>query len=252
MSTWAIVTGASGGLGRAYARYLASTGLDVGLVARSEAPMTRLAGELTERFGVNARVWTSDLTRDADRRQLIDDLTQLDVDTLVNNAGYGLLGDVAELDPTRQSNMIVLNCVALTELTQAVLPALITRRQGTIINIASTAAFQAIPTMAAYAASKAFVLRFTEGLWSEVQGTGVRTIAVCPGPTDTAFFEAAGDDAVMTRRRTPEQVVQTTFAALKANRPYVVDGAANAFLAMAARLAPTRLALRLARQTVSH
>lgn len=250
MSQWGIVTGASGGLGKAYARYLASSGLSVGLVARNFEAMTILAGELSEKWGVETRIWRSDLTQAADRAGLIDDLMHLNVHTMINNAGYGLLGPVVELDARRQSDMVTLNCVALTELTQAVLPGMLDRQQGSIINVASTAAFQPIPTMAAYAGSKAYVLRFTQGLWAEVRGTGVRTIAICPGPTETAFFEVAGNDQVMTKRRTPEQVVQTTFAGLRANKPYVVDGPSNTFLAAVAAVAPARLALRVAGQLV--
>lgn len=251
MTLWGIVTGASGGLGQAYARYLASSGLAVGLVARNVAAMERLARELSEKWGVETRIWACDLTAERDRASLISDLAGLRVNTLVNNAGYGLLGGVADLDAARQSEMVTLNCVALTELTQAVLPQMLDEAQGTIINVASTAAFQPIPRMAAYAGSKAYVLRFTEGLWAETRRSGVRVIAICPGPTDTAFFEVAGDDQVMAKRRTPEQVVQTTFAGLRANKPYAVDGPTNSFLAALAGLTPARLAMRISAQMVS-
>lgn len=248
--TWAIVTGASGGLGQAFARYLASSGLNVGLVARNEAALRTLADQLRTTWGVETAVWRADLTQQQDRHALIDAMAELPVNTLVNNAGYGLFGDIATLDAQRQSDMVTLNCVALTELTRAALPGMLARRQGSIINVASVAAFQPIPTMATYAASKAYVLSFTEGLWAEVAGTGVRTIAICPGPTETGFFEVAGDNQAMASRRTPEQVVQTTFAGLRANKPHVVDGLANRIAASAARLAPTRLVLKVARRTV--
>lgn len=252
MTSWGIVTGASGGLGQAYARYLASSGLAVGLVARNAAAMEALAAELSDKWGVETRIWVCDLTDESDRAALITDLSGMQVDTLINNAGYGLLGEVSELDAARQSAMVTLNCVALTELTQAVLPQLIGAAQGTIINVASTAAFQPIPRMAAYAGSKAYVLRFTEGLWAETKGSGVRVIAICPGPTDTAFFQVAGDDQVMSNRRTPEQVVQTTFAGLRANKPYVVDGPSNSFLAALAGVVPARLAMRISGRLVTH
>lgn len=248
--TWAVVTGASGGLGRAYARYLASCGLGVVLTGRREAELHNLASELKELWAATTLVRRCDLADPSDRAALLDELSDLEVDTLVNNAGFGMIGAVAESDAKRLSDMVTLNCVALTDLTRAVLPGMVRRGRGSIINVASTAAFQPIPTMAAYAASKAYVLRFTEGLWAEIAGTGVRTVAICPGPTDTAFFEAAGNNAVMSKRRTPEQVVQTTFSALRANRPAVVDGPANALLAVASRLVPTRMALRVARLVV--
>ncbi|MDO4784351.1 MAG: SDR family oxidoreductase [Propionibacteriaceae bacterium] len=249
--TWAVVTGASGGLGRAYARYLASCGLSVVLTGRRDAELRALASELTSKWGTTTLVRRYDLAEASDRAALLGDLDGLDVDTLVNNAGFGMLGPVRDADAARLSSMVTLNCVALTELTRAVLPGMVERGSGSIVNVASTAAFQPIPTMAAYAASKAYVLRFTEALWAEVSGTGVRAVAICPGPTDTAFFEAAGNDSVMKKRRTPEQVVQATFAALRANRPAVVDGPANALLAATARFVPTRLGLRIARFVVS-
>lgn len=249
--TWAVVTGASGGLGRAYARYLASCGLSVVLTGRREAELRSLASELRQLWAATTLVRRCDLADPCDRAALLGELNDLEVDTLVNNAGFGMIGAVAESDAKRLSDMVMLNCVALTDLTRAVLPGMVRRGRGSIVNVASTAAFQPIPTMAAYAASKAYVLRFTEGLWAEVAGTGVRTVAICPGPTDTAFFEAAGNDAVMSKRRTPEQVVQTTFSALRANRPAVIDGPANTLLAVASRFVPTRMALRIASLAVS-
>lgn len=249
--TWAVVTGATGGLGQAYARYLASCGLDLALTGRRERELAALASELSVKWGTRTLTWGRDLAKAADRAALIEDMAGLDVDTLVNNAGYGLLGAVADLDPGRLSDMVTLNCVALTELTRAVLPQMIERRQGSIINVASTGAFQPIPLMAAYAGSKSYVLSFTVGLWDELRGTGVRAVAICPGPTDTGFFAAAGDDQVMRNRRTPEQVVQTTFAALRARRPAVVDGAQNALLAGLARVLPARLSSRIARMVIS-
>lgn len=245
MNAWAVVTGASGGIGRAFARYLASSGLNLGLVSRNTAELEKLAAELTSAWPIRAEIWPTDLGRDRDRAALVERMGALEVDTLVNNAGFGLFGNVAELDPLRHQEMLSVNCVALTELTRAVLPAMLSRAQGSIINVASTAAFQALPKMSGYAASKAYVLRFTQGLWAETRGSGVRVLATCPGPTDTKFFKVAGADHIATRRRTPEQVVETTFAGLRANRPFVIDGADNRALALLAKLAPTRFALKV-------
>ncbi|HMR14003.1 MAG TPA: SDR family NAD(P)-dependent oxidoreductase, partial [Arachnia sp.] len=115
-----------------------------------------------------------------------------------------------------------------------------------------TAAFQPIPTMAVYAASKAYVLRFSMALWDELKDSGVRVLAICPGPTETAFFANAGNENAMSNRRTPEQVVDTTFEALRRNRPFVIDGASNGALAFATRFAPTGLTLALARRIATH
>jgi short-subunit dehydrogenase len=170
------------------------------------------------------------------------------VDILVNNAGFPTFGPVASTDPDRLTDQIMVNCGAVTALTRAYLPGMIERRQGTIVNIASTAAFQPVPTMAVYAATKAYVASFTTALWEEVKGTGVRVLGVCPGPTQTGFFTAGGDESVMPTRRAPDQVVATALAALETREPLVVDGTRNAFLAFAARHAPTRLQTAFARQ----
>ncbi|PIE99936.1 MAG: short-chain dehydrogenase [Propionibacterium sp.] len=248
MADWAIVTGASGGLGKAYARYLAACGLNLALVARNTAAMDELAEELKFKWGVETKVFTCDLADAKQRAKLLKSLAELPVDTLVNNAGYGLLGRFAELDIKAQANMIELNCVALTELTHAFLPKMLAAKQGSIINVASTASFQPLPGMSVYAATKSYVLNFTTGLAAEIEGTGVRCIAICPGPTDTAFFEVAGDDSVMPSRRSPEQVVQTTFDGLAANRSYIVDGLANRTLAKTSSLAPQSLNLKVTKK----
>lgn len=246
-NSWAVVTGASSGLGVGFARRLAAEGLNVLLVARRRELLETVAAELRSASGVEAEVWVADLTERVDRSRLAARMAELDVSHLVNNAGFGTMGEFKDVAPDRVSDEMELNMVALTELTRAVLPHMVQRGAGAIINVASTAAFQPIPTMAVYSASKAYVMRFTIALWEELYATGVRAIVICPGPTDTDFFATAGDDKVMRRRRTVGQVVDTTFAGLKAHRPIMVDGPQNAAMALATRLVPMHMQARVAR-----
>lgn len=250
----ALVTGASGGLGRAFCEHLARQGHDVTLTSRRVEEMEAIAADLRSRFGVQADVIGCDLSEENARTELLATLASrgVAVDVLVNNAGFGTIGEVATADLGRLNDEIGLNCAAVAHLCAALLPGMIERGQGSIVNVASTAAFQPIPTMAVYAATKAFVLSFTQALWQETRSTPVRVTAICPGPTDTAFFDVAGNDGVMTNRRTPEQVVQTTFDALQARRPSVVDGVINAVQARVAKVAPVRLSASLARRVANH
>lgn len=249
----ALVTGASGGLGKAYCEHLASQGHDLVLVSRREAELHQIADDLTRRYGIEAVVLPTDLGSLQGREQLAVELEQrgLQVDMLVNNAGFGTLGSFVEADPARMTSEIELNCTALTHLTRLLLPGMVQRHDGRVINVASTAAFQPIPDMAVYAATKAYVLSLTKALWEEVKGTGVRVTAICPGPTDTAFFDVAGNDGVMTNRRTPEQVVKTSFAALDRRLPFVVDGLFNRVQARVASLSPTAIAAPIARRVAN-
>lgn len=249
---YALITGASGGLGEAFARHYAANGHDLVLVARRQDKLQALADELTAAHQVRAVVHAMDLSADGAGRELGGWLAAegLEVDVLVNNAGFGSLGDFIELDPDRVHQEFSLNCATLTDLTRALVPAMTGRGSGTVVNIASTAAFQPIPTMAVYAATKAYVLRFSEALWSELKPKGVKVVAVCPGPTETDFFANAGDDSAMTRRRTPDEVVASTVKALEKGRPSVVDGRFNAAQAILAKISPARVALPIARLAV--
>lgn len=246
-NSWAVVTGASSGLGVGFAERLAADGYNVLLVARRQDLLRSVADRIRSTTGVEVEVWPADLTDREERARLAARMAQLDVSHLVNNAGFWAMGEFHEVSPDLVRDEMELNMVALTELTRAVLPAMVERGAGAVINVASTAAFQPTPTMAVYAASKAYVMRLTVALWEELYATGVRAIAICPGPTDTEFFATAGDDTVMRRRRTVAQVVDTTFAGLRAHRPVVVDGPTNAALALATRLVPMHLQARIAR-----
>ena len=185
----ALITGASAGLGVDFARQLSAQGKQLVLVARRRDRLDALAAELG-----NTRAVEMDLSEAGAADRLMADLAAHgeQADLLVNNAGFGLTGRFAELDGRRQRQMIDLNCGALIELAHAVLPAMIERKQGRILNVASTAAFQPGPGMAVYFATKAFVLSFSEALHEEVKRHGVTVSALCPGPTATEFGEVAG------------------------------------------------------------
>lgn len=248
----ALVTGASTGIGADFARRLASDGLDLVLVARSADKLEALAESIRSDSGRHVTVLARDLGRPGAAASLVEDVDALgiEVDFLLNNAGFGTHGPVALADPDRLSDEIRLNCEVLTELSQRFLPGMTSRRRGTIVNVASNAAFQPLPQMAVYGATKAYVLSFTEALWHETQGTGVRVLALCPGPTETPFFAIAGEDFARTKRTTA-QLIDTAKRALADGRPSVVDGTYNALLArVGVRFLPKRVALWAAAKTV--
>ena len=160
------------------------------------------------------------------------------------------MGEFAGLDVARLNDEVSLNCAAVAHLTRLFLPGMLARDKGDVINVASTAAFQPIPTMAVYAATKSFVLSLSQALWQETRRTGVRVIALCPGPTQTDFFAVAGDDSAMKVRRTPQQVVHSCFKGLDRRLPSVTDGAFNALQAQLARLMPATLSAPVARLAI--
>jgi len=256
-----LITGASTGIGAEFARQFAARGHDLVVVARSADKLDQLAAQLREAHGVDVTVISMDLslpTAAGDLWQRTNDLG-LDVDVLVNNAGFGTHGDVADADPERLEDAIELNCRTLVGTTARYLPRMRAKGTGTIINIASTAAFQPLPKMAVYGATKAFVLSFTEAVWAEERKHGIRVLAVCPGLTDTPFFELAGEaaagaasgSAASAFTRSPQQVVEHTFRALGGRKPSFVDGIANAFVArVLTRLVPRRLVIAVSGRIV--
>ena len=249
--TTALITGASAGLGEGFARALAADGHDLILTARRADRLEALAAELRTRHGVAVHVLAADLADSVAPAQLMAEIAAagLSVDTLINNAGYGLRGAVAALDADAQLGIIDVNCRALVALARAVLPGMIARKDGGILNIASTAAFQPGPWMAVYYASKAFVLSFSEALHEEVREHGVRVAALCPGPTHTEFADRAGmtDMALFTKLASaPDVVVRDGLAALKGNQAVKVSGAMNAVMAESIRFTPRALARRIA------
>lgn len=190
----ALVTGASSGIGTEIARELAQRGHGLTLVARREDRLRELAGELSTEHEVRVEVVAADLSDRGARDDLAAAVISrgLSVSVLVNNAGFGSVGEFADNDRERQVQMVALNCEAIIDLTARYLPSMIEEGSGAVLNIASAAAFQPLPGSATYAASKAFVLHFTEAIHEELKGTGVTATAVCPGPVHTEFVEAAG------------------------------------------------------------
>jgi short-subunit dehydrogenase len=249
----ALVTGASAGIGAVFARELARRGADLVLVARSEGKLADLAGELSDAYAVAVDVVAADLATPSAAADLAESLAarDLQIDILVNNAGFGLFAPLDEADPAVLADMVRLNVETLVDLTRLFLPGMLERDRGAIINVGSTAGFQPVPYMAVYGATKAFVLSFTEALWAETRGSGVRVTALCPGSTDTGFFDVAGDDAQVGRRISPERVVRAAFRALDRRSSSVVTGGFESWmLTNSSRLAPRQLVARMAERTM--
>jgi short-subunit dehydrogenase len=173
------------------------------------------------------------------------------VDVLINNAGVGSHGQFADQEPEGNAAQIQLNCGSLVDLTARFLPAMMRAHHGLVINVASTAPFQPVPSMAVYAASKAFVLSFTEALWQETRGSGVRVLTLCPGATETEFFARAGEQFMTHGRQTPHQVVTTALSATDGSAPSVVSGWRNKILAPGYRFMPRRVMPKIAQQMVA-
>lgn len=245
----ALITGASSGIGATFARTLAAKGMNVILVARSEEKMHTLANEIVGQFSVRAEVVATDLGGDHAAQDVYEEVQRrgLDVDLLINNAGFGTHGRFETLDVARDHDEITLNVSALVDLTHVFIPSMVSRREGAIINVASTAAFQPLPYMAVYGATKAFVVSFSVALAQEYRRRGIRVVALCPGATATDFFQVVGtEDAAVGQKRTPQQVVATALQALERGQSVAIDGRANSLLALFARLMPMPFAARFA------
>lgn len=250
----ALVTGASGGIGLDLARLLAADGHDLVLVARSAGKLEEIARDLSDRFKVRCEALPADLARAEGVEAVMAGVARLGwpVEVLVNNAGFGLGGEFARTDLARELEMIQLNVAALTALTKRVLPGMIERRRGRILNVASTAAFQPGPLMAVYYATKAYVLSFSEAVAHELSGTGVTVTALCPGATATGFA-AVADTAgsrlfTQLRPMRSEEVARAGYRALVAGRRVVIPGWRNRVMAFFARLGPRAIVLRVVRR----
>lgn len=238
----ALVTGASSGLGAEFARQLADRGANLILVARSADRLRTVAAEIERTHSVRVEVVPTDLA-DRDAVEHLAGRIGDRVHLLVNNAGYGSYGPFATLDPGREYNQVLVNNAALVALTRAVLPAMLHRGTGAVINIASTIAFQPGAYQAVYGATKAFVLSFSEAVRVETRRTGVRVLTLCPGPVDTGFLAGLGDDraahtAIYSRLDRADRVIATALRALDRDRATVIPGLRNALLANAPRFAP--------------
>ena len=242
----ALVTGASSGIGKSYARYLARDGLDLVLVARRKQLLDELAEELGQAHGIKVHTIAQDLS-DADAAERVYDEVQqagLEIDILINNAGYGSHGVFDKLDLANELAMVNLSCRLPVALTHKFIGGMKQRNRGAVIFLSSMAGTMPVPFMSTYSATKAFPLYFAESLYGELVGTGVDVLAVCPGDTTTEFR----DTADMTMKapvppRSADDVAETTFKAL-GKKPVVIDGAVNRFSARLMALMPKKLLIK--------
>lgn len=240
----ALVTGASAGIGEQFARQLAAKGYDLVLVARRAERLEALAAEL----GVETTVITCDLAENADDLPVEIERRGIQVDLLVNNAGFGTYGHFIGIEPDRDAEQVRLNCEAVVILTRALLPAMVERGSGGVIVVASTAGMQPIPYQATYAASKAFALSFTEALSQEVRGTGVTVTAVNPGPVPTEWQSVAGfnDGAgVVPGVIEADQVVRESLAAYEKGRRSIIPGRKMRMFMRSSGIGPKAIQLRV-------
>ncbi|AMO98055.1 short chain dehydrogenase family protein [Collimonas arenae] len=247
-NTAVMITGASSGIGLAFAHALAARGADLILVARSGDKLNSLARELVHCHGILARALVADLTESGAASDVHARASALGLtpNIVINNAGFATHGHFDTLSLERQLDEISLNCRAVVELTHAALPAMLNQGEGSIINVASTAALQPLPYMAIYGATKAFVLSFSEALWQEYRARGVRVLAVCPGATDTAFFDVVGAaEAGVGTRMATDTVVNASLQALDRGQSHVVPGGANRMLGLLPRILPRQTILQI-------
>lgn len=252
----ALITGASTGIGLELARSFAKRGYRPILVARSGDKLAQVAADIEAATGVGAVPMPFDLSRPGAGVELAKLLIEREiaVDVLINNAGFGSTGPFAQSDPDTQTGMVDVNIRAVVELTRLLLPGMIERGRGGILNLASTAAFQPGPMMAVYCAAKAFVLSFTEALSEELRGTGVKVTCLCPGATESSFHERAGTDKTAITRggmMSAARVAEIGYRAFERNRRVVIAGAANTIMARAVPFMPRGLVLRMAKLILS-
>ena len=242
-----LITGASGGIGEAFARRLAAEKHNLVLVARSENKLHELCDDLMLKHQITAHYVALDLTGEDAAQTLFAETRKHDfeIEWLINNAGFGSMGDFARLDFEKETGMIDLNIRVLVALSHLYLQSMRQRKSGVIINVASTAGFQPIPFMATYAATKAFVNSFSEAISEENRPHNIVVTALCPGPTETNFFETANAEALKIKgMETPEAVVETALSAVKNGRAKIVSGWTNYIGSMFSLITPNFLVTR--------
>jgi short-subunit dehydrogenase len=239
---WAVITGASSGFGAIFADLLARRGLSLLLAGRDEARLNAVAQRARQAAAVDVELVVGDLGSEAGVDALVARLGERRVEVLVNNAGFGTYGRFSELDADREHELVAVNVDALVRLTHAVLPGMLARGGGGILNVASTIAFQPGTYQATYGASKAFVLSLSQALWAETRGSGVTVTALCPGPTRTGFVDALGSDvshtAIYRRLAAPAPVVAAGLRALDRGRAVAVPGWRNRIMTAGGRFSP--------------
>ena len=240
---WAVVTGASSGLGRGLAARLADRGMCLVLTGRNQARLDEAAEQIRRaQPRVTVETVAADLSTRSGVSALLDHVGDRPIEVLVNNAGFGSYGPFAEADPDREADEVAVDVSAVITLARAFLPGMLARRSGGILNVTSTIAFQPAPYQAVYGASKAFVLSFSQALWAEARAAGVAVSALCPGPTRTGFVEALGADvghtAIYRRLADPEPVIEAGLRALDEGRAVVIPGLRNKVVAASGRFMP--------------
>ena len=250
----ALITGASFGIGAEFARIFAREGYNLVLVARTADKLRQIASELEKAHGTRSLILAADLTDPGAPAYVIDQTTRADiqVDVLVNNAGFGQYGFFAQNDLEECLRQIQLNVTTLTHLTRLYLPGMIERKSGGILNVASTAAFQPGPLMAVYFATKSYVLLLSEALANELNGTGVSVTCLCPGATATEFHKRANATGMRLLKfgsMNAQTVAEDGYRAFVAGRPVVISGFKNWLLAQSVRFSPRQLVTAIARKT---
>lgn len=248
---WALVTGASAGIGAALAEELARGGTNLVLTARRRERLEELAQKLEAAHKIQTKIFVADLTQ-PDAPETIFQFTKnqgIEIELLVNNAGFGAYGEFPAVEPRKLTDMVQVNCAAVVHLTRLYLAEMVARKHGDVLIVASTASFQSVPYISTYAATKAFDLLFAEGLAEEMKPYGVRVCALCPGSTESEFAEVAGQThiaATRANRETAEKVARTGLRALAAGKSYVISGLGNYLGVLGQRLVSRRLVARVA------
>ena len=250
----AIITGASKGIGKAIAAELAAKGFDLLLIARTESLLQTLAAELSHRHNVKVEYLSLDLTTPDSINKIIEKVEneKLSVQVLINNAGYAQWGNFAELDLIEQENMMFVNMNLMVRLSHRLLPQLLKNQKSYLLNVASSSAYQAIPTLAIYCASKAFVLQFTRALRHELKGKGINVSCLSPGPTETEFMNVAGMTTAKMKKQaakfnmSPEAVASIGLKGLMNNKAEIIPGFLNLLQAKMVNFVPKTITEKIA------
>ena len=245
---WALITGASAGIGVALAEELAAGGTKLVLTARRKDRLGELARRLTATYKVATEVFSADLANSNAPEEIFAFTKEkgIEIDLLINNAGFGQYGELPSVETQRLLDMVQVNCHAVVHLTRLYLPEMIARRRGDILVLASTASFQAVPFISTYAATKAFDLLFAEGLAEEMKPYGIRVCALCPGSTESEFHTISGQEKFKRNPETAEKVAHTGLKALAAGKSYIISGLGNYLGAHGERLVPRRFVTKVA------
>jgi len=257
MKKTALITGASSGIGTEFAHQLAQRDYNLILVARRKELLKSIAKDIQNTQSIAIYCFSTDLSTAEGLRDLYQQVAQqgLEVDMLINNAGFGTMGAFEEQDSALEQKEIALNVAAVVDLSHHFIPGMLKRNSGSIINVASVAAYQPVPYMAVYAATKAFVLSFSEALWAEYRERGINITALCPGPVDTGFFEATGNKNLQKAKAKIsmmqcDEVVSTALQALDKQQPQIIPGAKNRIAPFSARLLSRAAMVKLVAKTM--